>query len=146
MSFDDMLSATNISSSGLAAERMRMEIVANNIANANSTRTASGGPFRRQEVVFEAMLERHLRAGSANHLRGVRVFDVVDDPSEPNRVFNPGHPDADAEGYVNFPNILLPVEMVNLISASRGYEANLRVLQSFRQMAEQALSLARSSS
>jgi len=149
MAFDDMMSATNISSSGLAAERMRMEVLANNIANANSTRTEAGGPFRRQEVVFAAVLDRHLQAGGARGaqgLGGVRVEGVVDDPAPFNRVYNPGHPDADPQGYVNLPNVHLPMEMVNLISASRAYEANLKVLQSFRQMAEQALSLLRGSS
>jgi len=149
MAFDDMMSATNISASGLATERMRMEVLANNIANANSTRTEGGGPFRRQEVVFAAVLDKHLHAGGgrgAQGLGGVRVEGVVDDPSPFNRVYNPGHPDADAQGYVSMPNVRLPMEMVNLISASRAYEANLKVLQSFRQMAEQALSLLRGSS
>ena len=145
MAFDDMLSATNISASGLSAERLRMEVLANNIANANSTRTTDGGPFRRQDVVFAAALNEHLKAGvpGAERLGGVRVLEIVDDPSELGRAYNPGHPDADDEGYVEMPNVQLPIEMVNLITASRAYEANLRVLQSFRQMAEQSLSLLR---
>lgn len=146
MAFDDMMGALNISASGLTAERMRMEVLANNIANANSTRTEAGGPFRRQEVVFSAVLDRHLHAsggrGAAN-LGGVRVEGVVDDPAPFNRIYNPGHPDADAQGYVQMPNVHLPMEMVNLISASRAYEANLKAMQSFKQMAEQALSLLR---
>lgn len=146
MAFEDMLAATNISASGLSAERLRMEVVANNIANALSTRSPNGGPFRRREVVFAAVLNQHLRprVAGAEHLGGVRVVGIEEDPSEFNRVHNPGHPDADAEGYVLMPNVQLPMEMVNLITASRAYEANLRVLQSFRQMAEQSFSLARS--
>jgi flagellar basal-body rod protein FlgC len=145
MAFDDMMGATNVSASGLSAERLRMEVLANNIANANSTRTAAGGPYRRQEVVFSAILDQHLRSGNhgAARLGGVHVEGVVDDPSDFNRVYNPGHPDADGQGYVLMPNVHLPMEMVNLISASRAYEANLKVLQSFKQMAEQALTLAR---
>lgn len=145
MAFDDMLAATNISASGLAGERLRMEVLANNIANAHSTRSAQGGPFRRQEVVFAAALSEQLKASVAGgqKLGGVQVVGVVDDPSDLERVFNPGHPDADDEGYVMMPNVHLPIEMVNLITASRAYEANLRVLQSFRQMAEQSLSLLR---
>jgi flagellar basal-body rod protein FlgC len=146
MIFDDLLASTNISASGLSAERLRMEVVANNIANAYSTRSANGGPFRRQDVVFAAVLNERLRklGGSGKDtLGGVRVLGVVDDPSAFSLVHQPGHPDADAEGYVLMPNVHLPIEMVNLITASRAYEANLRVLQSFRQMGEQALTLAR---
>jgi flagellar basal-body rod protein FlgC len=156
MSFDNLFSTTNISSSGLSAERLRMEVVANNIANAFSTRTASGGAFRRQEVVFAAVLDQHLgrggmgkfgapggRAAGRSGLAGVQVVGTEDDPSPLHRVLNPGHPDADADGFVTMPNVDLPVEMVNLITASRAYEANLRALQTFRQMAEQALTLMR---
>ncbi len=145
MSFDDLLGATNISASGLSAERYRMEVLANNIANAYSTRGPNGEPFRRQDVEFAAVLDQHGQPGGkgTSGLGGVRVVGLVDDQSEFNRIYNPGHPDADSEGYVMLPNIQLPVEMVNLVTASRAYEANLRVLQSFRQMAEQAFSLVR---
>ena len=145
MPFDDVLAATNISASGLSAERLRMEVVANNIANAFSTRSADGGPFRRQDLVFAAVLRERARAGGRGLAvpGGVEVVGAADDPSEFPRVYNPGHPDADAEGFVTMPNVHLPIEMVNLITASRAYEANLRVLQSFRQAAEQALTLAR---
>jgi flagellar basal-body rod protein FlgC len=145
MGFDDLLSATNISASGLSAERLRMEVVANNIANASATRTPQGGPFRRQDVVFEAVLNNHVRGGGHGEaVGGVRVADVVDDPSELPRVYNPGHPDADPQGFVTMPNVQLPVEMVNLMTASRAYEANLRVLQAFRSQVEQSLQLLRS--
>jgi flagellar basal-body rod protein FlgC len=145
MGFEQVFGATNISASGLAAERFRMEVLAHNIANANSTRTPGGGPFRRQDVVFAAMLNDQFASGGSDAARlgGVQVVGVVDDPSELPRVLNPGHPDADDEGFVAMPNVQLPIEMVNLITASRAYEANLRVLQSFRQISEQALSLAR---
>ena len=157
MNFDSLFSSTNISASGLSAERFRMEVVANNIANASSTRTASGGPFRRQEVVFAATLDQTISTQGGTNRRtfhgarigpqlgsgGVQVVGTEDDSSALHQVHNPGHPDADSNGFVTMPNVDLPVEMVNLITASRAYEANLRALQTFRQMAEQSLTLLR---
>ncbi len=149
MAFDDILSATNISASGLAAERLRMEVVANNIANAFSTRSPRGGPFRRQDLVFAAVFDDRVRPGStgepagAERLGGVRVEGIVDDPSELQAVYQPGHPDADDNGFVLFPNVSIPIEMVNLITANRAYEANLKALQAYRQQAEAALLLVR---
>jgi len=141
MAFDNFLVATNISASGLVAERTRMEVIANNIANAHSTRTPGGGPYRRQEVVFQALLGDRLRGGPM--MGGVQVIGIVDDPSDSPRVHQPGHPDADDQGYVVMPNVFLPIEMVNLMTANRAYEANVKVLQAFRQQAEQLLLLIR---
>jgi flagellar basal-body rod protein FlgC len=144
MGFEEILGSTNVSASGCSAERLRMEVVANNIANANSTRTPEGGPFRRQDVVFAAVLKQRLHGGPAgDHLGGVKVVDVVDDTSEMPRLYNPGHPDADDTGYVTMPNVQLPNEMINLITANRAYEANVRVMQAFRQQAEQVLQIGR---
>jgi flagellar basal-body rod protein FlgC len=131
----------SISSSGMSAERYRMEVIANNIANANSTRSANGGPFRRQDVVFEALLGDALRPGGVPQLGGVRAVELVEDPSELPRVYTPGH--ADAQGYVRMPNVQLPIEMVNLITASRAYEANLKASQAAQSMNQQALALLR---
>lgn len=146
MGFDQLFATTNISASGMSAERFRMEVLAHNIANANSTRSPNGGPYRRQNVVFASLLNQHLGRSKSDtsSFGGVQIVGVADDPSELPRVHNPGHPDADAEGFVVMPNVYLPVEMVNLVTASRSYEANLRVLQSFKQMAEQSLTLGRS--
>jgi flagellar basal-body rod protein FlgC len=145
MAFDQILSAANISASGLTAERTRMEVVANNIANAFSTRGANGGPFRRQDVLFATVLDDQLRQGRGGprNLNGVQVLGVVDDSSDFPMIFNPGHPDANGDGYVAMPNVSLPLEMVNLITANRAYEANLKVLQAFRQQADQILTLLR---
>jgi flagellar basal-body rod protein FlgC len=145
MSFDQVLSATNISSSGLAAERLRMEVIANNIANAHSTRMPGGGVFRRHDVVFSAALKDRFATGvpGSQMLGGVQVHEVVEDQSALPRVYEPGHPDAEEDGFVHMPNVFLPVEMVNLVTASRAYEANLMVLQSFRQMSDQSLALIR---
>lgn len=144
MPIGKILSTTDIAASGLSAERMRMEVAANNIANAHSTRTAEGGPYRRQQVQFSSAMEAAL-GGNANQvnqsLRGVKVEAVVDDPTPGQRIYNPGHPDADPEGFVQMPNVQMPMEMVDLMTASRAYDANLKSLTLFREMAEQALSL-----
>jgi flagellar basal-body rod protein FlgC len=145
-----LFAAADISASGLAAERLRLEVVANNIANAFSTRSANGGPYRRQDVVFSAVLNQQRAAGAggrhaaATPVGGVQVAGIAEDMSDFHRVHNPGHPDADKDGFVNMPNVDLPVEMVNMITASRAYEANLRAMQFFRQMTEQSYSLLRS--
>jgi flagellar basal-body rod protein FlgC len=145
MSFDHMLGSLSISGTGMKAERLRMEVLANNIANANSTRTPEGGPFRRKEVVFEAVLRnaqhRSFDQVGAKHMGGVNVLGIVEDDAEMPRVHNPGHPDADADGFVTMPNVNLPIEMVNLVTATRAYEANLKAAQSMQQMADQSFSL-----
>lgn len=149
MSFRNLFPASAISGTGLTAERLRMEVTANNIANAYSTRTPGGGPFRRQDVVFASVLQDQnqgsvlLPTGSVSLGKGVEAVEVVDDPSEFPQVYLPGHPDADAEGNVRFPNVQIPMEMVNLVTASRAYEANVRAGQTFFQMGQQALSLLR---
>ncbi|HWG43749.1 MAG TPA: flagellar basal body rod protein FlgC [Gemmataceae bacterium] len=143
-----LFAAADVSASGLAAERLRLEVVANNIANAFSTRSANGGPYRRQDVVFSAILNQQgvgasRRGGSHSPAGGVQIAGIVDDTSAFHRIHNPGHPDADRDGYVTMPNVDLPVEMVNMITASRAYEANLRAMQFFRQMTEQSYSILR---
>ncbi|MEZ6062785.1 MAG: flagellar basal body rod protein FlgC [Planctomycetaceae bacterium] len=145
MSLDNILAGSSISASGLAGERMRMEVAANNIANARSTRSVNGGPYRRQQVVFAAQMDRFLLPGNAGqpNLGGVRVVGTQADNSPLPQIYDPGHPDANADGYVLMPNVNLPHEMVDLVTASRAYEANLKSLESFRQLAEQALSLLR---
>ncbi|MBS0201900.1 MAG: flagellar basal body rod protein FlgC [Planctomycetes bacterium] len=147
MGFDTSLGAFNISASGLTAERLRMEVVANNIANASVTRTPEGGPYRRKDVVFETALNpagpgKH-GSNEASGLAGVRTVGVVDDTSELPTKFDPGHPDADSNGFVTMPNVNLPIEMVNLITATRAYEANLKAAQSFVDMNQQALAIVR---
>ena len=137
-----LFAAADISASGLAAERLRLEVVANNIANAFSTRSPNGGPYRRQDVVFSAVLNQRLN-GNRSQLGGVQVAGIVEDMSNLRVVHNPGHPDANKDGYVTMPNVDLPVEMVNMITASRAYEANLRAMQFFRQMTEQSYGLLR---
>lgn len=141
MELDGLFKGMSISSSGLQAERTRLDVIARNIANANVTQTASGGPYRRQEVVFQTVLDRE--EGRGNGISGqVRVADVVPDMETPLReVYDPKHPNADAKGNVNFPNVNMAFEMVDLMSASRAYEANLKAMQTYREMATSALRL-----
>jgi flagellar basal-body rod protein FlgC len=141
--FNELFAGAAISGSGMSAERFRMEVIANNIANANSTRSANGGPFRRQDVVFAEVLGGAINRDGTPELRGVQAVELVEDPTPLPRVYSPGHPDADAEGFVRMPNVQLPIEMVNLLTAARAYEANLRAFQTFRTMNEQAIAVVR---
>jgi flagellar basal-body rod protein FlgC len=143
--FNSIGSAIDISASGLSAERYRMEVIASNIANANATRSAEGGPYRRQQVVFATQQGAlsALTTDDSNRLLGVVVNGISHDNSEFPMVYNPGHPDADASGMVAMPNVQIPFEMVEMITATRSYEANLRSIKSFREMAEQTLALLR---
>jgi flagellar basal-body rod protein FlgC len=138
-----------ISASGLTAERLRMDVISNNIANVNTTRTELGGPYKRQRVIFEprgdklqflfpAIFDKSKRSGQ---LSGVRVTQVIDDPSPPNLVYDPGHPDADKDGYVAMPNVSIVKEMVDMISATRAYEANVTAINDAKTMAARAMDI-----
>ncbi len=132
------ISANDIAVSGLQVQRARMNIIANNIANVETTRTPEGGVFQRQMVILRG---EEIKPGSNPERLGVRVKDVIRDTSPPRMVFDPQHPDADEEGMVAYPNINTAVEMVNLISAQRAYEANIAVITSGRQMKQRALDI-----
>jgi flagellar basal-body rod protein FlgC len=143
-----MFDTFDISSSALTAERFRMNIISNNIANANTTRTPEGGPYKRQLPVFEAreasfsdMLESEMMGTHEPVGNGVRVVGVVDDDSPFKTVYDPGHPDADKNGYVKMPNVDVVKEMVDLISASRAYEANLSLIDTTKSLVQRALSI-----
>ena len=137
-----LLPSVQISASGLDAENVRMEVAANNSANAQTTHGANGKPFRRKEVVFAAELQ-HAISGQhgASDLQGVKVQSIVEDQRPPVRVYRPGHPDADGEGYVSMPNVNPVEEMVNMMSASRAYDANLAAIKSATEMARKALEI-----
>jgi flagellar basal-body rod protein FlgC len=131
-----------VSASGLSAERLSMDVIANNIANANTTRTAEGGPFKRQLVVFQQKIEP--RAGSADPASsdaGVQVAGIVADQSADRLVYDPTHPDADANGYVHMPNVDVVKEMVDMMAASRAYEANVTAIEEARAMGNASLGL-----
>ena len=130
-------------SSALQAEKLRLDIIGQNIANAHTTRGVDGKPYARQMVQFEAKLMQ-LGVGPDGRqtmAQGVSVRDVVTDKTPGQVVFNPGHPDADEKGNVRLANVNLTHEMVDLISASRSYEANLQVVRTSKQMAQQALKI-----
>jgi flagellar basal-body rod protein FlgC len=132
------ISATEIAVSGLKAQRTRMNVIANNVANAETTRTTEGGPFRRQLAVFRG---NQMKSGQSGEKYGVRVTQVVGDSSPFRLVYNPSHPDANAEGYVQYPNVSIAVEMVDLIAAQRAYDANVDVVLSDRRMTQKALEI-----
>jgi flagellar basal-body rod protein FlgC len=135
------ISSLDISASGLSAQRQRLDVIANNIANANTTRTLQGGPYQREQVIFSARLE----ASSIGQPQpaGVDVPSISTDPTPPRSVYDPGHPDADAKGYVQMPNVNIVQEMVDMVSATRAYEANVTAMNAAKTMAVKALELGR---
>ena len=133
----DFFTALNISSSGLSAERTRVNLASSNLANAETTRTPEGGPYRRLDPVFQAVA-----AGEgADGPQGVAVAKIVADPTQGKKIYSPGHPDADPDGFVVLPNVNPVHEVVNLLSASRGYEANSTAVETLKQMASRALEI-----
>ena len=144
----DFFDAMNTSSAALSAQRLRMNLISGNLANVNTTRTDQGGPYRRKEAVFAAQaLNQSFRQTLAdrqnNNISTVTVARVVEDRNPPVLKYDPQHPDADAKGYVAMPNINLMEEMVNMISATRGYEANVTALKAAKDMALKALEIGR---
>jgi flagellar basal-body rod protein FlgC len=140
----DFFSSLEVSASALSAERLRMNITSSNLANAQTTRTPEGGPYRRKDAVFEAKpFASELAAQMDAPLHQVKVTDVVSDPNPPKLVFQPDHPDANADGYVAYPNVNTMEEMVNLITASRTFEANVTVINTTRNMMNKALDIGR---
>lgn len=135
-----------ISGSALTAQRLRMDLLAGNVANSETTRTPEGGPYRRADVVFAPIMPPQ-RLGSAGRPQspatGVAVPQIIADAGEPKLVYDPGHPDADASGYVAYPNIDVVTEMTNLLSAVRSYEANVTVLNLTKASAQRALEIGR---
>ena len=146
-----MFDALNVSATGLTAERLRMDVTAENLANAQTTRGADGQPYRRKEVVlaettnggFGTQLAKAMGAGSGAAPGGVEVEAITQDATPGKLVYDPGHPDADAKGYVRMPNVDTVAEMVDLITASRGYEANVTAMQTAKQMFSKTLDLLR---
>lgn len=134
-----------ISASGLTAEKLRMDLIANNLANVNTTQTEEGGPYRRQMAIFQAIEDAKVDRRQSNSKlatgKGVKVVGIYHDPSPPRLVYDPEHPDANADGYVELPNIQPVKEMVDLISASRAYEANITAINAAKSMAQKALEI-----
>lgn len=139
-----MFRGLDISGSGLTAERLRMDVIASNVANASSTRSDQGGAYKRLVAVLEARGGSYGSLGEAGFSgAGVRVSRVIEDPSPLRLVYDPTHPDARPDGYVEMPNVNPVMEMVDLIAAARAYEANVTVLNASKQMAMKALDIGR---
>ena len=136
----NLISGIDITAGALNAQKTRLDIVAQNIANAQTTRTPNGGPYQRQVVSFETQMMRHGFGGGPS-LQSVKVGSITTDRTPGQQVYNPQHPDATADGQVTMPNINLSYEMVDLITASRAYEANLAIVKNARQMAVKTLEI-----
>jgi flagellar basal-body rod protein FlgC len=142
----NLFTAMEVSASGMAAERVRMNALASNLANARTTRTPEGGPYKRLDPMFEAVpIERRLaevqRGNTPPGVYMVEVPYIRQDQTAPQLIYDPQHPDADARGFVQLPNVNVVEEMVNLITASRSYEAGVTVMQTLKGMAQTALSI-----
>ncbi len=142
----DFFSSMDISASALSAERTRMNLISSNLANVNSTTSDEGGPYRRRDAVFAASAAPGsfgAALGKASQARGVQVTQVMEDQNPPRLQFEPNNPQADANGYVAYPNINVVEEMADMISASRSYEANITAAQAAKSMALKTLDLGR---
>lgn len=144
----DLYDALHTSSTGLAAQRLRMNLISANLANVNTTRTPEGGPYRRKEVVFEARSRARsfrdvLQSRQSRQPADVQATQIIEDQRTPIVKFAPHHPDADEKGYVALPHINVMEEMVNMISATRSYEANITAVRAAKDMALKALEIGR---
>ena len=143
------LNSIDVSASGLTAQRLRLDVISQNIANINTTRTENGGPYRRKTVIFEERrggqpFSQILSEKTGDQTRGgVRVSRIAEDDNPFELAYDPGHPDANEEGYVAMPNVNVVTEMVNMISASRSYEANVTAMNAMKSMAAKALEIGR---
>jgi|SRR5579871_3343184 len=141
-----LFSVMSVSASGMAAQRTRAELLVENLANSETTRTPEGGPYRRKDALFEseaqvspfsAVFQTEMSSG----ITGVRVADIVEDTREPEKRYMPGHPDADKDGYVAFPRINPAEDMVDLVGASRGYQANVAAISAIKDMINRSIDL-----
>ena len=140
----NLLTALDVNASGLTAQRKRVEVSSSNLANSQTTRTEEGGPYRRKDVVFQtSSFQESLGAAMGGGVEGVEVSDVVNDPRPFDRRYEPGHPDADKDGYVSYPNVNVMEEMANLVEASRSYEANIAAIGIVKTMINRTLDLGR---
>ena len=142
----DFMNSIQTSASGLSTQRLRMNLISGNLANVNTTRTLQGGPYRRKEAVFAAQsidstFNKILTDRQKSQFATVQVDRIYEDPNPPMMKYQPSHPDANEKGYVAMPNINVMEEMVNMISATRGYEANVTALKAAKDMASRALEI-----
>lgn len=141
----NIFKALDISASALQAQKTRMNTISSNLANIQTTRTPDGGPYRKKSVVFEATpangFEEHLSRAKNEHAQGVRVAEIQADPSPFKKIYDPAHPDADKNGFVQLPNVNLMAEIADMMSATRSYEANVTVIKSVKRMALKSLEI-----
>jgi flagellar basal-body rod protein FlgC len=142
-----LMTAVEVSASGLSAQRKRLEVLVSNLVNANTTAPAGAEPYRRKDVVFTATEPQQTFGGALDAamsgVQGVEISSVYTDKSEPIRRYEPGHPHADKDGYVTYPNVNPLEEMVNMVSATRSYEANLQAITATKEMAAKTLDIIR---
>jgi flagellar basal-body rod protein FlgC len=143
-----LFNSLSVSASGLTAQRQRAEVLVENIANSDTTRTAGGGPYQRQDVVFESQsvgqpFSSIFQSQLDNQPKGVAVSQIVVDQSEPDRRYMPGHPDADKDGYVAFPKMNPAEDMVDLMGAQRSYQANVSAISAVKDMINRSMDLFR---
>lgn len=143
-----IFNSLNVSATGLTAERLRMDIISKNIANAETTRTSAGTPYRRQLPIFREKVSQinfddvlNGEIGNAGSAGGVEVVSIEEDQTDFKKLYNPGHPDANEEGYVMMPNVEIVTEMINLISAQRAYDANVTAINDSKNMMQRALEI-----
>lgn len=144
----DFITALDMSASALSAERTHINIISMNLANAKTTRTPEGGPYRRRSVVMESLevdapFKKQMESALDREMRGVRVQGIAIDRRPPKMVYEPGHPDADENGFVSYPDVNVVEEMAALMTAQRGYEANVTTVDSIKQMYNKALEINR---
>lgn len=142
------LSSMDISGSALTAQRVRMDVIAENLANAQTTRTANGEPYRRKITLMgerepQIPFSQYLSGARQAIGNGVRVTEIVEDESPMKLVYNPAHPDADEDGYVHMPNVNTITEMIDMMTATRTYEANITAINAFKSMAMKSLEIGR---
>lgn len=144
----DLIKCMDIAASGMTAQRTRLNIIAMNLANANTTKTEDGTPYRRKTSIFQTVpinkdFENELKNSMDNEIFGVEVSRIAPVPGDMKKVFDPSHPDADEDGYLHLPNVNLVEEMVQMLNANRSYEANAAVIKAAKDMATKALQIGR---
>jgi len=142
----DFFNSMNVSASALSAERTRMNLISSNLANANTTRTPEGGAYKRKDAVFGATplknpFNKILDNAANRNIRQVEVMEIIEDKNPPRLQYDPGHPDANPQGYVALPNVNVVEEMADMINTTRSYEANVTAIQAAKNMALKALEI-----
>ncbi len=142
----DIFTTFKIAASALQAQRTRLDTISSNIANVETTSTPEGGPYKKKSVYFQTTpipFADHLQSSMNKGLNGVKVARIIEDQSPPQRIYNPSHPDAGKDGYVEMPNVNVLKEMTDMMSATRSYEANTTIVKSAKRMALKALEIGR---